>query len=34
MDGSVDAAPAEQRAVGGVHDGIDLEARDVAFDDV
>ncbi len=30
MDGAVHAAAAEQRAVGGIDDGIDLERGDVA----
>src|SRR5690606_26773100 len=34
VDGAVDAAAAEQRAVGGVHDRVDLEGRDVAGDDL
>ena len=34
MDGAVDAAAAEQRRIGGIHDGVDREPRDVADDDV
>ncbi len=33
MDGAVDPAAAEQRAVGGIDDGVDGEPRDVALDD-
>ena len=29
MDGAVDAATAEQRAVGRVDDGLDIERRDI-----
>ena len=34
VDGPIDAAPAQQRAVGGVHDGVDGERGDVGHDDV
>ena len=34
MDGAVDAAAAEQRAVGGVDDGVDVERGDVGDEDV
>jgi hypothetical protein len=34
VDRAVDAAAAEQRAVGGVDDGVDLKRRDVGDDDV
>jgi hypothetical protein len=33
MDGPVHASAAQQRAVGGVHDRVDLKTSDVAFDD-
>ncbi len=33
MDGAVHAAAAQQRAVGGVDDGVHVEPRDVALDD-
>ncbi len=32
MDGSVNTAPAEERAVGGIHDGIHFQGRDVSED--
>jgi hypothetical protein len=32
VDGAVDASAAQQRRVGGVHDGVDLEGRDVGPD--
>jgi hypothetical protein len=31
MDGTVDTATAEQRGVGGIHDGVDLFLRDVTL---
>ena len=34
MDGAVDAAAAEQRGVGGIDDGIDVERRDVGDADL
>ena len=34
MDGAVDAAAAEQRGVGGVDDGVDVERRDVGDADL
>ncbi len=34
MDGAVDAAAAEQRAVGGVDDGVDVKRGDVGDVDV
>ena len=34
MDRAVDAAAAEQRAVGGIDDGVDIEPGDVADDDL
>ncbi len=34
MDGAVDAAAAQKALVRGIDDGIDVEARDVALDDV
>jgi hypothetical protein len=34
MDGSVDAAAAKQRRIGGVDDGVDIQRRDVGDDDV
>lgn len=34
MNGAVNAAAAEQRLVGGIDNGIDLESGDVAFDDL
>jgi hypothetical protein len=33
VDGAVDAAPAKQRVVGGVDDGVDGEGGDVSLDD-
>ena len=32
MDGAVHAAAAKQAGIGGVHDGVDLQPRDVALD--
>src|SRR6202011_5119112 len=32
VDGPVDTATAEERGVGGVHDGVDVEQGDVALD--
>jgi hypothetical protein len=32
VDGAVDAAPTEQRGVGGVHDGVEVLLGDVALD--
>ena len=34
MDGAVDAAAAEQRPVGGIDDGVDVERRDVGDADL
>ena len=34
VNGAIDAAAAEQRAVGGIHDCIDIERGDVGDDDV
>jgi hypothetical protein len=34
MDRAIDAAPAEQRGIGGVDDGIDIQPGDVACDDL
>ena len=34
VDGAIDAAAAQQAFVGRVHYGIDVEAGDVAFDDL
>ena len=33
MDGAIDATAAEQRRIGGVDDGVDIEFGDVAGDD-
>ena len=34
VNGAVDAATAEERLVGGVHDRVDVKQRDVALDDL
>ena len=34
MNRTVDATTTEQRAIGGIHDGVDVERRDVRYDDV
>ena len=34
MDGAVDAAAAEQRSIGGIDDGLDVERGDVGDADV
>lgn len=31
MDGAIDAAPSQEAGVGGIHDGLDLLARDVTL---
>jgi hypothetical protein len=34
MDGTIDAATAQQRFIRGIDDRIDIEPRDVAYDNL
>jgi hypothetical protein len=34
MDGTINATATQQAFVGRVHDGVDVELRDVAYDDL